>query len=203
MNNEAGVIHLNPDVEVRVLPPGWDGWVGTNSGRRIDLYGTKPEEIDIEDIAGALSKNCRFTGQLSRWYSVAEHCIWVARLLPPHMRLIGLLHDAAEAYIADVASPVKRALGDVYRNIEDNIALAIGIRFGLGDQLVHLPQPVKDADRIMLMTERDALQAKPSNGWGPDYENCVRMPGFVRMFDNDSKARTAYLRAFDEYGGVR
>lgn len=183
--------------------PEWDGWVGTNTGRKISLSMPDPNEIDIEDIARGLANSCRFTGQIERWYSVAEHCIQVARLLPPHLRLVGLLHDAAEAYVSDVSSPLKRALGANYRKIENAIAMAIGQRFGLGDALVYLPQAVKDADKIMLMTERDALVRVQRNDWGDDYENCVRHPNFMRTYDTPDGAYNAYLQAFAEFGGVR
>lgn len=182
-----------------VLAPGWDGWVGTNSGKQIGLSSVDLNEIDIKDIARGLANSCRFTGQVEHWYSVAEHCIRVAEILPKHLKFIGLMHDAAEAYIADMSSPVKRLMGHVYKDVEDIIARAIGEKYGLGDRLVFLPKAVKDADRILLMTERDYLQAKPRNDWGEEYEDSVRLPDFERWYDTPQDAYKAYLTRFNEY----
>ena len=182
-----------------VLTPGWDGWVGTNSGKRIGLSAVDLDQIDINDIADGVSNSCRFTGQVRLWYSVAEHCMWVADILPPHLRFHGLMHDAAEAYIADLSSPVKRKIGEPYHDIERVIALAIGQKYGLGDGLVDPPKAVKDADRIMLMTERDHLQRKPSRDWGDEYENSVRIPGFWVRCETPKDARAAFMRRFKEY----
>lgn len=179
--------------------PGWDGWVGTNSGKRIHLSTVVYDQIDIKDIAKGLSHTCRFSGQIDRWYSVAEHCMQVADILPPHLRLHGLLHDAAEAFIADLPSPVKRAVGTAYSDIESAILHAIGGKFGLGDELAFLPQAVKDADRIMLMTERDCLRKANHRDWGDEYENSVRLPYFDVMFDTPKEAYEAYLLRFKEY----
>ena len=191
---------MSAENKVKEIPvPGWDGWVGTNSGKAIGLNHVALDQINIEDIARGLSNQCRFTGQINEWYSVAEHCMWVADILPPRLRLCGLMHDAAEAYITDLSSPIKRMIGQPYRQIEECIALAIGDKFGLSDRLVVLPQAVKDADRIMLMTERDALQKVPRNDWGDDYENSVRIPDFWVRYPTPKEAYDAYLQRFKQY----
>ena len=82
----------------------------TRGGRMVDLLNVKPEDIDLADIAWALAHTCRFMGHPRRHYSVAEHSINVARLLPEPIKIYGLLHDAHEAYIGDISTPTKRAL---------------------------------------------------------------------------------------------
>ena len=82
----------------------------TRGGRMVDLLNVKPEDIDLADIAWALAHTCRFMGHPRRHYSVAEHSINVARLLPEPIKIYGLLHDAHEAYIGDISTPMKRAL---------------------------------------------------------------------------------------------
>ncbi|MBA4032914.1 MAG: phosphohydrolase, partial [Planctomyces sp.] len=77
-------------------------WIRTISGRRVDLNPPKAEQIDLYDIAHALSQICRFNGHTMRHYSVAEHQVLVARLLPPPLQLAGLFHDSPEAYLGDV-----------------------------------------------------------------------------------------------------
>jgi hypothetical protein len=79
----------------------------------LDVLHPNPDAIDIDDIAHALSQTCRFRGMAWRYYSVAQHCCNVAAVLEhsfPSCReihLAGLLHDAAEAYLGDMPTPIK------------------------------------------------------------------------------------------------
>lgn len=73
-------------------------------------------DCSIETIAFALSNINRFTGHVGQ-YSVAQHSVLVTLKLPPELRLSGLMHDAHEALIGDVASPVKVLLPE-YKKIE-------------------------------------------------------------------------------------
>lgn len=86
--------------------------ISTHTGRLIDPFNPTRANIHIDDIAHALSLICRFGGQTDRFYSVAEHCIFVATIAEerhgPRTALWGLLHDAAEAYLGDIVSPLKR-----------------------------------------------------------------------------------------------
>lgn len=112
--------------------------------------------VDIEDIADALSKICRFTGHTSSFYSVAQHSVLVASVLaglPAKVRLAGLLHDAAEAYVGDVSLPLKQLLPDykeIERGVEHAVAAALGFEYPY-------PPAVKTADTILLATERRDL----------------------------------------------
>lgn len=172
-------------------------WVGTNTGKRVSLMDPQPDQITIEDIATGLSNVCRFNGQIDMWYSVAEHAIHVAELLPKEFQLQGLLHDATEAYICDVPTPLKGLLGEAYAAVEVRMARAIGRKFGL--DLVNLPMPVLQADRVMVVSERDLLQRSPHK-WGPEYENVLRYPGITRRYSTPQQARTAFLQACVKYG---
>src|SRR5262249_40410739 len=64
--------------------------------------------LRIEDIAQGLAHECRFNGHVREFYSVAEHCVRVSWLVPQAFALEGLLHDASEAYLKDVPSPLKK-----------------------------------------------------------------------------------------------
>lgn len=150
-------------------------WIGTNSGKKIDLDNPQADQVCLADIADGLSKLCRFNGQIKTFYSVAEHCLKVAALVPEKYKLQAILHDASEAYICDIPTPLKRQLGPAYYDVEHRVQKAIGLHFGV--DLINLPDVVKQADRVMLCTEHDVLQDK-SLDWGPDYEGVLRYPGF-------------------------
>ena len=123
------------------------------SGGYLDLLNPKPEQIHIEDIAHGLSHICRFNGQTKIFYSVAQHCIMVSELVPQHLALEALLHDASEAYIGDVITPLKHLLPD-YLEIEENLERVIRQRFGIS--LAHNPI-IKKFDKIAVVSEKYAL----------------------------------------------
>ena len=122
----------------------------------------RPEEINIRDIAHALSNQCRFAGHCRQFYSVAEHSVRVARELPAHLQLWGLLHDASEAYLVDLPRPLKRfgEMGRLYMLHEEVLMRCVIERFGLSPEWI--PAEVKRMDTRLLMTEkRDLMEAQP------------------------------------------
>jgi uncharacterized protein len=136
-------------------------WVQTYTGKAFSLTDIKVEQIDILDIAHSLSNQCRYNGHCQRFYSVAEHCIemsWMDKIDP----LVGLLHDAAEAYVGDIVSPLKRILKGGFQPsslklIEDSLNRKIEKKFGLPWNIIDSNQ-VNYADRILCATEkRDIL----------------------------------------------
>lgn len=124
-----------------------------------------PKEVKIEDIAHHLSMICRFTGACNKFYSVAEHSVHVSRIVPPKLALLGLLHDATEAYLSDLNRPLKHDPEMVaYRRIERLNWCIISMCFCLP---LEMPQAIHDADAAMLYAERLALMK-------PLPENTVR-----------------------------
>lgn len=121
----------------------------SNQGLWIDYVNLENNQYVIQDIAHALSHLCRFTGHCQRFYSVAEHSINVCNLLPKHLKLQGLLHDATEAYLGDVNTPLKSLLPE-YKKIEENLRKSI---FKFYNLPLELPQEVHDADYEMLCRE--------------------------------------------------
>ena len=138
-------------------------WLQTFTGRQFWPLDPRPEEVDILDIAHALSQQCRFAGHTRVFYSVAEHCVRVSLACDPKDALAGLLHDAAEAYVVDVPRPLKRHLPD-YRAIEAVVHHAIATRFWTPDVL---PVSVQHADNVLLATEARDLMSRPTNAWAP------------------------------------
>jgi hypothetical protein len=132
------------------------------SGHYFDLLDPAGSRFTIGDIAAGLSKTCRFGGQCSRFYSVAEHSIHASTIVPDQFRLAALMHDAAEAFIGDVTRPLKSLLPE-YRAIEHRIERVIFDRFGLGD-LPYAPE-VKEADIRMLAVEQQALMPAHADAW--------------------------------------
>ena len=101
----------------------------TASGRAVNPFALRGEDICIEDIAASLSRQCRFNGHTNEHYSVAQHSMHVAQYLG-HKRFgdrlvfAALLHDASEAYIGDMVRPVKINMPDFAR-LEDDIQTKI------------------------------------------------------------------------------
>lgn len=133
----------------------------TFTGKIIDLADFKEDDVRMPDIAHALSIINRFTGHSRKPYSVAQHSVMVSRIVEPKHALWGLLHDASEAYLGDVATPLKTML-TAYRELEDHIQRTIARRYGL---VWPMPAAVKEADLKALMAEkRDLLTV--DHDWG-------------------------------------
>lgn len=138
-------------------------WQRMLSGRRLDLLDPTPLDIEIEDIAHGLAFVARWNGQTrGDWpYSVAEHSLLVedlfSRLNPggaPRWKLAALLHDAPEYVIGDMISPVKAAIGPGYGLLDERLAAAIHLRFGLPAMLpAAIKRAIKAADRISAWAE--------------------------------------------------
>jgi hypothetical protein len=129
--------------------------IRTFTGQSIDLLDPDPSAITIEDIAHGLAQTCRFSGQCPRFYSVAEHAIRVSYMVPEREGLAALLHDASEAYLSDLVSPVK-ALGGLsgYRALEARLMDVIYQRFGVVVPFgVVIPETVQRADAEIVELE--------------------------------------------------
>lgn len=140
-----------------------ESWIQTYSGRRFNP--TKPnfEAIVIQDIAHALSLQCRFSGHTKKFYSVAQHSVGVSNLCPEEDKLWGLLHDASEAYLVDIPNPLKRSgKFNSYLDFELEMMNAVCKRFNLPEKE---PPSVKNADKIMLVAEADLLMSPLRSDW--------------------------------------
>lgn len=147
----------------------------TYTGKFFDLLNPTPDMVCIEDIAHALANICRYAGHVREFYSVAQHCVLMAKADLPGGSLQRLLHDAGEAYVGDIASPWKqllcvkvpstRTVNEYYapaRYWEQKIQIIIGK--ALEVDLTHSTE-VKEADNRMYFTEiRDLMP--PSDEFG-------------------------------------
>lgn len=93
--------------------------------KKIQFYPLDPniDDIDIDDISHALSLLCRANGHFRHFYSVGLHSINCAyeakaRGYSQNVVLGCLLHDASEAYLADITRPVKKHL-QKYLEVEE------------------------------------------------------------------------------------
>lgn len=137
------------------------------SGRRLDLLDPTPMDIEIQDIAHGLSFVARWNGQTHGDfpYSVAEHSLLVLRIfesIKPKARvgerMFALLHDAPEYVIGDMISPVKHAVGSGYEDLDERLAAAIHVRFGLPAKIpADLKKQIKQADKYSARLEASKI----------------------------------------------
>jgi hypothetical protein len=169
------------------------GSITTFSGIRFWPLLPNPDDIRIEDIAHALSNQCRFAGHTRTFYSVAEHSVRVSLLCRPEDALWGLLHDASEAYLTDVLAPVKELPQfEAYRAAERSLQDTIAVRFGLP---IEQPRSVTQADRAVLGIEiRDLLRplGLPQPGRPPHHKLAITNPWQPRV------AKARFLSRFRE-----
>lgn len=138
-------------------------WQRMLSGRRLDLLDPTPVDIEIEDIAHGLAFVARWNGQTKGdfAYSVAEHSLLVEEIFgrivpnaPAKWRLAALLHDAPEYVIGDMISPVKAAVGPGYSALDDRLAAAVHLRFGLPAAIPQkVKRQIKKADKMSAWLE--------------------------------------------------
>jgi 5'-deoxynucleotidase YfbR-like HD superfamily hydrolase len=136
-------------------------YVSTFSGNRFYPLEPRIDRVAIEDIAHGLAYQCRFNGQTREFYSVAQHSLIVASLVPPHLRLAALLHDAAEAYLGDMVKPLKVLLPE-FAAIEDQVSALIAAAFAIDFSEY---DPIKRADLIALATEKRDLMPHSAERW--------------------------------------
>jgi 5'-deoxynucleotidase YfbR-like HD superfamily hydrolase len=195
------------------MPKQARAWQRMLSGRRLDLLDPTPVDIEIEDIAHGLAFVARWNGQtVGDWpYSVAEHSLLVEQIFarsdpdaPARWRLAALLHDAPEYVIGDMISPVKSAVGPGYGALDERLAAAVHLRFGLPAVIPQkVKKEIKRADRIsawleatqiagFAREEADRFFGAPDFGVIRELEIRLRPPVEVRA---DYLARHAELLA--------
>lgn len=169
-------------------------YIQVYSGKQFWPLDPRPEDIDINDIAHALSMQCRFSGHTSVFYSVASHsCMVAMSVVEPSARLWALLHDASEAYLQDVSTPIKHdPFMKRYREVESALQAAIFRRFGLFGEA---PETVVEADRLMLRAEAEQLMTPCDNIWGKWFEGIPKWNGRL-IPRSPQESKELFLQAF-------
>lgn len=159
-------------------------WTHTSRGRALELHDPRPEDVDLDEVGMALGNLCRYNGCVRRFYSVAEHSVllsrWLAQWCPqvPQLRVAGLLHDAAEAYMGDLSWPMQGALFDGhgpswssgamarerYHSVQGGLERAICAHLDFDHVWLHVPE-VRLADLRILLDEREVLLLGRPRPW--------------------------------------
>lgn len=175
----------------------------TYTGKLFDLLNPKPEMVCIEDIAHSLAFQCRYMGHAREFYSIAQHCVLMAKNDDlPGDPLQKLLHDAAETYIGDIVKPWKNFLrvnkapfyppvGDFENQIQKVIGEALGVDLTYSAE-------VKKSDLRMLATEVRDLMPPMSSAfvWGLVINNPVEE--LIRSWSPED-AESQFLNMYDRY----
>lgn len=130
------------------------------SGNWFDLLDPWNSDFSIEDIAQGLANICRYSGQCTSFYSVAEHSIHVSDAVD-EFKLEALLHDATEAFLGDITRPLKQLLPQ-YQEIEKTVEDAIFSRFGLEKNSKAV---IKAADLRVLAAEQSQVMPAGTDYW--------------------------------------
>lgn len=207
-------------------------WIQTSSGRALDLINPSPDDIDfVNDIADPLARISRYNGHINSGpFSVAQHCVIGADYLyrtthRPELGAAFLLHDAHEAYIGDITTPVQDAIGDILgtiyagstndplsqdfgkklfaksvaeikRRMDVAIHNAAGMQFPMPDSIQKV---IKETDIRMLITERRHLMGPAPRSWG-SFEKYDPLPlrGKISVWPW-AKAADEYRRALARF----
>lgn len=154
----------------------------TFSGRFVNVFAPKRDSIVIEDIAHALSQQCRFGGHPPKYYSVAQHSAHCCQLIKKEHKLSALMHDATEAYLLDIQRPIKDRLTN-YKEIEDGLMKVIAEVFGFQ---YPLHNDVLMVDDIMLRIEWDNIFARKNT-----------VPDFT--YYSPERAEAMFMELFNQY----
>jgi hypothetical protein len=202
----------------------------TLSGRKFSLTGPDPAAVDFAaDVAPALAKIARFCGHTRGLYSVAQHCVVGADAMyaehgghahlelttPSRLAALFLLHDAHEAYMGDITTPVvaaldhircpysphgffKQVVNDLKHRLDAAIHQAAGVDLPTADE----SRIIRDWDTRMMIAERNALMGKPPEDWGASVEVEPSPVDKSALWPWEEEGSVcAWLDAFNEYVG--
>ena len=171
------------------------GILGKGDAVPLDLRDPMGAQYDPEAIARGLSRQPRFSGQTEPFYCVAQHSVLVAQLVPEHLRLAALLHDAHEAFCGDWPSPIKWLIPEL-QDLEDRIKYSIYSHFGVPECQWESPE-IRDADGQMYLRElRDVVPNSDDPYWNG---GAKKAKGEVIHPWEPAFARAVFRRWLDRY----
>lgn len=184
-------------------------WVQMVTGRRVDLLNPRLAPSAIGDLAWSLARLPRFLGHVAtRPYSVAQHCLLVAEIAAreggERWRLPALLHDAHEALIGDIPTPVLEALGvgadlklgGIKMELDRAICKAVAPDLDPGD-LRRIT--VRFADRMAFLIEwRDLMYGEPPRNGSRQVDLSAYQPISIL---SETEARQAWLTTVQALAG--
>jgi uncharacterized protein len=178
-------------------------WIQTYTGRAFHFADFRSDDICIEDIAHALSMECRYGGHCAWHYSVAQHSVHVYDALvdfnlDDETLRQGLLHDAPEAYIKDIPRPLKETLGPGYKALDKAIWHAICIRYGVIPDIAPI---VKEIDLRLALDEKAALLSRGHKEW-TGISSRFQPLGITIPEWSPSRAKTEFINRFRRQFGV-
>jgi len=171
-------------------------WIQTYTGGQFDPLNPRTEDVNIIDIAHALSMKCRYTGHAPQFYSVAQHSV-LASMFCSDSRA-ALMHDGGEAYLPDVARPIKQYLPG-FMEMEDAVLSVIFDAFKVKSLI--LPDCVHEIDLRLLASEwgwmgwprldwMESIERVPLNfvSWSPGMAKVLFLRRFLVLFPEYSDA---------------
>lgn len=212
------------------------GTVTTCSKVEVSLITPDPATIRIEDIAHHEARTERYNGASNTFenredisLSVAQHSLFVAEVLPPRLKLWGLLHDAPEAYTGDAVAPLKRLLG-TSEQITDGLVDFLSSRgIDIAAERYEVLQWMKDSMPGFREIEDRLLDAISSRFNLPEYDKAIKaadravtaaemiqvlgwphlaarqgiQPAKIKYYPRTwQDVKREFLEKFEEYGGV-
>lgn len=164
------------------------------NGGWFDFANPESSSYTVEDIARGLARESRFNGHGSDFYSVAQHSVIVSTIVPEHLAMAALLHDASEAFMKDFPKPLKNLLPG-YVEIEQRVEAAIFKKFGLE---FPMDKEIKIADIICFVTERRDLQ--PLAPFDKIYKNVTPLEQKI-VAQSPKQAYNGFMKRYKQLGG--
>ena len=192
-----------------------DAYLETVNGKSVFPWNLKREDVLIDDIANSLAMQARYNGHLPEFYSIADHSIHVTVLADMLMsekditpeerrviRLRALLHDAAEAFISDIPSPVKMFIPSMYEH-EDKMIKKIYSFYGakITDRKLkkYSDQIIKKSDIMVLIGEK--LDITNSVTRWPQEDIFKRCPFAIEYTEHWKNSKERFLDYFNVLTG--
>lgn len=169
-------------------------YFSTLNGNRFYPLEGRVNKVDLEDIAHGLAYQCRFNGQTREFYSVAEHSLRVAEIVPAEYRLEALMHDAAEYTLGDMVTPMKK-LFPFFKEMEDKFTDQLAEHFGLDFSNYAV---IKKADLVLLATEKRDLMPRSTEPWGL-LEGIEPLAATIHPTMEPEVVKRAFLERFAQY----